>query len=320
MDLRRYEGSEFGPMSLVGQVEPLWLFAVVAGLAVVAIAAAIVGIIGWRRAVTALDTRDDSKIVSENKRIDAELKLAEMADRMRLISEMHEGAAVTISAIVSQAEGAKFAGDSNPAMVVRVAAQIADQAREVLADLRRVVNVGRQGVADATSGPSLVALDDLFASMNESGLVVKFEESGSAFALSSSAEIAVFRIVQEALNNSRQHGGPGTSVKVTMTWSTQGLQLRIDDDGVRVKNALREAMGETTGYTIADDQRALVEVLGGRGMKDMKARTEAFGGVFSAHRVPGVGFSITAAFPTLRFHNGVHGVAVGEESAQVARD
>ena len=40
----------------------------------------------------------------------------------------------------------------------------------------------------------------------------------------------------------------------------------------------------------------------------MRERTELFGGVFEAHLVPGVGFTVQAVFPALRYHNGVHGV------------
>jgi signal transduction histidine kinase len=146
--------------------------------------------------------------------------------------------------------------------------------------------------------------------MDKSGVVVNYEEVGESFPLGSSAELAIYRILQEALNNSRTHGGPGTTAKVSMTWSAQGMHLRIDDDGIRTRNKIREEAGENTAYGIVEHQRALIEILDGRGMKDMRARTEAFGGVFSAHRIPGVGFSISAAFPTLRYHNGVHGVDV----------
>ena len=43
----------------------------------------------------------------------------------------------------------------------------------------------------------------------------------------------------------------------------------------------------------------------------MRERTELFGGVFTARTVPGVGFSVSAIFPALRYHNGVHGVKLG---------
>ena len=44
---------------------------------------------------------------------------------------------------------------------------------------------------------------------------------------------------------------------------------------------------------------------------EMRERTELFGGVFNAGTVPGVGFSVSAIFPALRYHNGVHGVKLG---------
>jgi len=295
---------------------PQWSHLPLLILALVGVGAAIALGILWWRAHSALKKRVDGRLKSENQRIDAELRLAEMADRMRLITDVHDSAAVSINQVIAQAEGAKFAADANPEVVTRAAAQIADTARTVLNDLRRVVNAGRAGVAEVAAGPSIATMQELFTSIEESGLVVRYEESGQSFSLGSSAEIALFRIVQESLNNVRRHGGPGTTVKVSMSWSANGLQLRIEDDGTRVKNQLREQLGEETGYSIADDQKALTEILHGRGMRDMKARAETFGGVFSAHRVPGIGFTVSASFPTLRFHNGIHGV--GTDTAQAS--
>ena len=296
-------------VSTVGPSDvPPWLGILILVLAVIGVAGSGVFGVMWWRTYTAQKKRVDSRLRSENQRIDAELRLAEMSDRMRLITDVHDSAAVSLTQMIAQAEGAKFSADSNPEMVSRAAAQIADQGRAVLNDLRRVVNAGRAGVAELGTGPSITTMQDLFTSIEESGLVVRYEESGEAFGVGSSAEIALFRIVQEALNNCRRHGGPGTTVKVSMSWSANGLQLRVEDDGTRVKNQLREQLGEDTAYNISDDQKALTEILSGRGMRDMKSRAETFGGVFSAHRVPGVGFTVSASFPTLRFHNGIHGV------------
>ena len=235
-----------------------------------------------------------------------EIRLVGQADLMRMIGDVHESAAATLTRLIAQAEGAKFTVNSDPRVASRAAAAIAEEARSVLSDIRRVVNASRDGVEEVESLPSLTSMNGLFDAMTESGIVVDFEERGEAFSLAPSAELAIFRILQEALNNSRTHGGPGTVVKVSMSWSQQGLHLRVDDDGIRAQR--RFAADDAPVYTVADDQAALVEIMSGRGIKDMKTRTEAFGGVFSAHRVPGVGFSISVAFPTLKFHNGVHGV------------
>ena len=230
----------------------------------------------------------------------------EQADRMRLIGDVHDAAAATLTSLISQAEGAKFTAVSDPQVASRAAEAIADSARAVLNDLRRVVNVSRDGAHEVANLPSLVSIHDLFEAINSSGITVKFEESGTPFGITPSAELAIFRILQESLNNTRAHGGPGTTVKVGMSWSAQGLHVRVDDDGTRARR--RFMSPDDARYTIEEDTAALVEILSGRGMKEMQTRIEAFGGVFSAHRVPGVGFSVSAAFPTLKFHNGIHGV------------
>jgi signal transduction histidine kinase len=278
--------------------------------AILATASAVTfGVLWGRKSSTATDHTDEL-VQKEYDRIDLELRFAEINDRLRLIAEVHDAAAASLTSMISRAEGASFAANSDPAAASRAARAIADDARVVLGDMRRVVNVVRAQQNETESEPSLIALSDLFEAMDKSGIMVQFEEAGESFPLGSSAELAVFRILQEALNNSRTHGGPGTTAKVSMTWSAQGMHLRIDDDGIRTQNKIREEAGENTAYGVAEHQRALIEILDGRGMKDMRARTEAFGGVFSAHRIPGVGFSISAAFPTLRYHNGIHGVDV----------
>lgn len=286
--------------------QSLWLVPTLAGLLLLSL-----GLVLWlglkARKVTgpsqeALDDAFDGYV----EKSELEVKLVEQADRMRLISDVHDAAAATLTSLISQAEGAKFTAVSDPQVASRAAEAIAESARAVLNDLRRVVNVSRDGAQEVANLPSLVSIHDLFEAMNESGITVKFEESGTPFGITPSAELAIFRILQESLNNTRAHGGPGTTVKVGMSWSAQGLHVRVDDDGTRARR--RFMSPDDAGYTIEDDAAALVEILSGRGMKEMQTRIEAFGGVFSAHRVPGVGFSVSAAFPTLKFHNGIHGV------------
>jgi signal transduction histidine kinase len=291
--------------------QSVWL---VPTLAVLAVGGVVAAIFFGRAAAAArriVADRADHRNQTFADRADLELRLVEQADRMKLIAEVHDAAAATVTSLISQAEGARFGATSDPQVASRAAAAIAESARSALNDMRRVVNVARDGVAKVDDRPSLTSMDDLFEAMSESGIVVKYEESGTSFALAPSAELALFRIVQEGLNNSRTHGGPGTTVKVSMGWTKQGVHVRLDDDGIRARR--RFSAEEAAGYTVQDDQAALVEALAGRGLQEMKTRTEAFGGVFSAHRVPGVGFSLSAAFPTLRFHNGIHGVNVRNE-------
>jgi len=151
--------------------------------------------------------------------------------------------------------------------------------------------------------------------MRDAGLEVEFQESGTRLDLKQGAELAVYRILQEALGNALTHGGQGTSARVTFKWTDQGLEVLVDDDGIRaeaVRNGLDPNLeAQQRSYSADDDLAALTQAPTGRGITEMRERTELFGGVFNAGTVPGVGFSVSAIFPALKYHNGVHGVKLG---------
>lgn len=249
---------------------------------------------------------------AEQLRIDLELSLAEQQGRLGIIRELQDIAVLAVSRLVTGAEAARYTAETDPSSVVRAATALAEDGRGALADMRRVLTIVREGESVATAQPGLQSARDLFRVMRDAGLVVGFTEAGERFPLKPGAELAIFRILQSALANSLKHGGPGTEAKITFTWTQDGLQLQVDDDGIRA--AARRSSADAgefaarTSYTIDDDLKALSESISGAGITQMRERAELFGGVFNAGTVPGVGFSVSAIFPSLRFHNGVHGV------------
>jgi signal transduction histidine kinase len=251
-------------------------------------------------------------VEADDARIDLEISLQKQLSRLRIIRELHELAVHSVSVIISQADGARYAAATDPTVAARSAVTIAETARGTLADLRRVMTVVREGEADASPQPRLRTARDLLKAMRDAGLEITFVETGDRFDLPDGAELAVFRILQEALSNALKYGGEGTAVKVSFTWTEEGLQLLVDDDGVR-SAARREGLdpnevAQQRSYTFDDDLNALTGVVSGPGMTEMRERAELFGGIFNAYPVPGVGFSISAIFPALRYDNGVHGV------------
>jgi signal transduction histidine kinase len=274
--------------------------------------AAVALLILWLVALRGRRREAAKRVDLERERIHLQLSLAEQTGRLRIIRELHEVAVHSMSVMIGQADGIRFSAQSDPEVAVRGATVLSDTARATIADLRRVMSVVREGEASAGTQPRLKSLRELFKVMRDAGLVVTFEESGERFELAPGAELAVYRILQEALSNSLRHGGEGTEARVSLTWTTDGLQVRVDDDGERTR--VRRAgldpneAAQQRGYSIEDDLHALTDVVSGRGMTEMRQRTELFGGVFSASALPGVGFSVSAVFPALRFHNGVHGV------------
>jgi signal transduction histidine kinase len=269
--------------------------------------AVLVLMIAWLRARSRARRLYFDRTAADRQRIDLELSLAEQTGRLRIVRELHEVSVNALSVIISQADGAQYASTVDPSAAVRSTAVIAESARATLGDLRRVMALVREGEANAAPHPRLASTHELFTVMRDSGLNVVFEEFGSPFDLKNGAELAVYRILQEALANTLNYGGPGTEVRVSFTWGEDGLQVRVDDDGIRA-SARREGLdpnaSSAVAYTIDDDLAALTVEPTGRGISEMRSRAEVYGGILTASTVPGVGFSLSAVFPALRFDGG----------------
>ena len=295
----------------IDQNSMMLIIALAAATAILLIAV-IVLLVLWLATRRQRSRESARRIRLERERNDAELTLAEQNGRLRMIRELHEVSVHDMSLIIGQADGARYAGESDPTAAVRSAAVIGDLARSAQADLRRVMTVVGEADVDGDANAELTSVRELVALMTEAGLRVTFEETGERYELNPGAELAVFRILQESLDNALKHGGEGTQVTVVFTWTDEGFQLRVDDDGVR--NELRRSglnpndQSQHRPGEIDADLHALTGVIGGAGITEMRERTELFGGVFTSTLNAGVGFSIAASFPSIRYHNGVHGV------------
>lgn len=299
---------------LTANAADIVLVAVSIGVALLVLA--VVLLVAWLRARRRVAGLSADRAGADRARLDAEMALAEQTNRLRIIRELHEVAAHSLSVVISQADGARYAAQRDPSAAGRSAAVIAETTRSTLADLRRVMSLVGEGESSESQGARLDAAHELIDVLREQGLDVVVEEFGAAFPLKPGAEIAIYRILQEALANALAYGGTGTEARVTLTWSDQGLQLRVEDDGIRAQHrraAERTGSAEDDAAagpatSIDDDLAALTRRVDGRGIAEMRARAELYGGILTATTQPGVGFTLAVVFPVLRHHNGVHGV------------
>jgi len=300
---------------LTANAADIVLVAVSIGVALLVLA--VVLLVAWLRARRRVAGLGADRAGADRARLDAEMALAEQTNRLRIIRELHEVAAHSLSVVISQADGARYAAQRDPSAAGRSAAVIAETTRSTLADLRRVMSLVGEGESSSAQGARLDAAHELIDVLREQGLDVVVEEFGAAFPLKPGAEIAIYRILQEALANALAYGGPGTEARVTLTWSDQGLQLRVEDDGIRAQHRRAAESAGTSGSdaassgpptSIDDDLVALTRTVAGRGIAEMRARAELYGGILNATTQPGVGFTLAVVFPALRHHNGVHGV------------
>lgn len=278
------------------------LLAVVAAvLAASTVAFAVLWLVARHRTNRILRARADQ----DQRRVELELANAEQAGKLQLIRELHEVTVTDLATLIGHAEGAKYTARADPEAAVRSAGVIEDAAREILDDVRRVLTLVRETEALGVSEPGLESVDELYDVMSEAGLEIRVLESGTPFELKAGPQLTVYRILHESLQNALKHGGPGTRVTVAFTWTEDSLSISVEDDGVLAA----ERRGERSAtYTATEDLEALTGVVEGAGLTELRERAAVYGGVFNAVPVPGMGFTVTVAFPRLRYNNGIHSV------------
>ena len=95
---------------------------------------------------------------------------------------------------------------------------VSGTARQALAETRRLLGVLRtdSGQEPRQPLPGLADLDDLLGRIRAAGLPVQYECSGTGADLPPAIQLAVFRLVQEALTNTMKHAGRGASATVRL--------------------------------------------------------------------------------------------------------
>ncbi len=255
---------------------------------------------GRRRGSSASRAAD---ISAEHSRAELTLKAAELGDRLRIVYDQQAVVSHELVGLVAKAESTAFVTAGDKAALKRHTELLVKSARQALTDMRRAMTIAQQGADMVEVWPTLSTIATLFSEIEERGLVIDFTERGKRFEISASAELTVYRILTESLQNTLTHAGPGTEVDITIEWSEHGITITVADDGERSVARRAAAAGEPLpeGVTIESDQAALVSTTMGRGLTEMRARAEAFDGVVMTQRVPGIGFTLTASFPMLRY-------------------
>lgn len=85
---------------------------------------------------------------------DQQAQIAAAAERSRIAREMHDVVAHSLSIVVAQADGGRYAARDDPAAALPVLATISDTGRAALADVRRILGVLRDGPDLAVGSPS----------------------------------------------------------------------------------------------------------------------------------------------------------------------
>ena len=186
--------------------------------------------VGTRRAYLAA-LRDRARRLERER--DQTSALAAAAERARIAREMHDSVAHHLTVIVALSDGALRAVTRAPGEAADAIRDVSGTARQALAETRQLL-----GVLRADSGqelrqplPGLADLDDLLGRVRAAGLPVRYERTGTAAELPPVIQLAVFRLIQEALTNTMKHAGPRASAAVRLQLTPAEIRVDVEDDG-----------------------------------------------------------------------------------------
>ncbi|MFI9051812.1 sensor histidine kinase [Streptomyces sp. NPDC053427] len=228
----------------------------------------------------------EEKAARLEKEREAQSRIAVAAERARIARELHDVVAHNVSVMVVQADGAAYVLDAAPEQTRQALETISGTGRQALAEMRRLLGVLRTGEqpegGEYVPQPGVDQLADLIDQVRGAGLPVDFRVEGEPCPLPSSVELTAYRIVQEALTNTRKHGGQDVGATVRLAYRDSDLDLLIEDDGRGAQHELYEEGG-------ADGL--------GHGLIGMRERVGMVGGSLTAGPRPGGGFRISAVLP-----------------------
>ncbi|MFD8973929.1 sensor histidine kinase [Streptomyces sp. NPDC059593] len=217
---------------------------------------------------------------------EAELQRVVEEERARIARELHDVVTHNVSMMTIQAGAARMVLDRSPEQAREAIRAVEEAGRTAMSELRHVMGLltmaadGPDPAADADLAPppGLDRLAELTDRVRASGVPVDAEVRGDPFPLSAGADLAAYRVVQEALTNAVKHA-EGARVSVTVEFGHDRLLVEVSDTGGRARRAAEADPG------------------GGHGLLGLRERLAIYGGTLHAGGRPDGGFRVRAVIP-----------------------
>ncbi|MBS2534763.1 sensor histidine kinase [Catenulispora sp. NF23] len=194
-----------------------------------------------------------------------ERALAAAEERTRIARDMHDIVTHSVGLMTVQAEAGPLVVRDDPAKAEAAFEAISATGREAIGQLRVLL-----GTLRGDDGPGLDALPALIGRVQQAGLAVHAEETGTRRRTSATVDIAAYRVIQECLTNTVRHAGARTA-RLRLCWQDHALGIEVSDDG-------HGSAGSREGH----------------GLTGMRERVEACGGTIA---IEPRGFTVTVTLP-----------------------
>ncbi len=223
------------------------------------------GVGAWLRSTRIADVERRSRIATDTR----------ISERTRIASELHDVVTHHVTAMVVQAESARYL-TAAPERLDQTLTAVTDTGRRAITDLRHLLDLLNpdHGTDDRT--PPVGRLLTLVEQTRQAGQPVEFTEEGTPAESTGSAELVAYRVVQEALTNALKYAH-GSRTSVLVRHATREITVEVSTDG----------SGSRAGSPGGS----------GRGLAGLRERVDVLGGDFSAVPQPAGGFVVRARIP-----------------------
>lgn len=210
---------------------------------------------------------------------------AQEDERRRLAHELHDQTAQSLVALDHRQQMLKPYLRDDPEAAAKLA-EIRDMIATAIDDLRRIVRALRPVYLEELG--LAPALEMLARDLERDGqLAIHFEKHGAPQRLAPEHEMALYRIVQEALNNAWQHSG-GSNIWLTVRFETERVTITVRDNG----------KGFAVPQHAADLSASRVQHFGLMGMYE---RASLIGAHLQVNSELGSGTTVVVTMPTSGF-------------------
>ena len=230
--------------------------------------------------------------VQKDKFVGARIIKATEEERYRISREIHDGPAQDLANVLFTTTIAERLMDQDMAEAKNTLVEMREEIRKCLTSVRQIIFDMRPMALDDLGLPQ--AVEQLIRLFGERGkLRGTFSLEGAHYALPKHVEIAIFRIVQEALNNVVHHAKTD-KVRVRMHYTDQALTVLIADDGVGFDvNRLPEQTENTDETADALDMETQRRLRGRHfGVIGMEERAKIIGAAIQILSEPGKGTKV----------------------------
>lgn len=239
--------------------------------------------------------------VQKEQFVGARVIKAQEDERYRLSREIHDGPAQDMANMLMQTSIVEKLMDRDMEEAKRTLRELRGQIKDCLGSVRKIIFDMRPMALDDLG--LVPALQQLVARLSARGMIATdFSVEGEVYELPKHAEIAVFRIVQEALNNVVHHAGV-QEAKLRLLYTGAVLSVLVEDKGAGFNVEARkaeiaagpeddgaaEAQGSNEEIDSAEKEAKEREAMGHFGMIGMEERARIIGAQLKVLSKPGEG-------------------------------